>query len=223
MGAKEIRYAYNMNGSSYEVINAFPIATGTVIEKGEIVLLTAGFITAIGDADQNDPYLGMATEGHDGATAGRNVGLEILVSCSPTAVFKCKPNITTTADSGNTTTWVDAELTAVPNDTWNGGWLKLKTTTAITLPIDKLMPITDFTTSSGTFAGAYTGGVTAGDTAIMLPPYNSHAFDLDSDGTNIDFKTAGGESINIVDVDTELEEVYFMLRLHQFGNGVVAI
>jgi len=223
MGAKEIRYAYNMNGSSYEVIKAFPIATGTVIEKGEIVLLTTGFITAIGDVEQNDPYLGMATEGHDGATAGRDVGLEILVSCGPTAVFKCKPNITSTADSGNTVTWVDAEVTAVANDAYNGGWLKLKTTSAITLPIEKLMPITDFTTSTGTFAGVYTGGVTTGDTAIILPPFGSHTFDLDSDGTNINLKADGGESINIVDVDTELEEVYFMLRLHQFGNGVVAI
>jgi hypothetical protein len=42
---------------------------------------TAGTgIAAIGDSDQDDPVLGVATEPHDGATTGRQTGTEIKVS-----------------------------------------------------------------------------------------------------------------------------------------------
>lgn len=42
-------------------IQEFPIATGTVIERGEIVKFTpATGVVAIGDVDQDDPYLGVA-------------------------------------------------------------------------------------------------------------------------------------------------------------------
>jgi len=223
MGAKAIRYAYDMSGIGYEVIKAFPIATGTVVEKGEVVLFSEGKIIVAPDQDQDDPYVGCAAEGHDGSTAGRDVGTEILVNCSPTAVFKCTPNITTTADSGNTTTWVDAEAKLTADNDFNGGWLKLKTTSALTVGIDKPIAITDFTQATGTFTGVFTGGVTAGDTAIMLPPINSFGWDLNSDGTNLDIKANGGQSIKIVDVDLDTEEVFFMFRLHQFANYILTI
>jgi hypothetical protein len=91
--------------------------------------------------------------------------------------------------------------------------------------IDKPILITDFATSSGTFTGTFTGGVTAGDTAVLLPPVGSKGWNLNSDGTNIDFKSDpdDGHSIRIVDVDTDLELVYFILQLHQFGNYMTAV
>lgn len=219
-----IEFAYDLAGVMQPVRRKFPIASNTAIEKGEIVKLTAGFVTAVGDTDQDDPYLGLADEAHDGTSTGQT-GTEIMVLCSPTAVFKCKPNIVSTADSGNTTTWVDAEVGAHANDTWNGGHLKLKTTTALTVGIDKPILVTDFATTSGTFTGTFTGGVTAGDTAVLLPPVGSKGWSLNSDGTNLDFKADpdDGHSFTIVDVDLDLELVYFILRLHQFGNGPAAL
>jgi hypothetical protein len=227
MATERIQYAYDLTGVLQPVRRRFPIAANTAIEMGEVVKLSAGKVVAVGDTDQDDPYLGVAAEAHDGASEGET-GTTIMVYCSPTAVFKCKPGILSTADSGNTTTWVDAELATAANagfadDCWNGGYLKLKSTIALTVGIDKPIEITDFAVATGTFTGTFTGGVTAGDTALLLPPVGSKGWDLNADGTNLNTKANGGESIMIVDVDTDQEWVYFILRLHQFGNGPAAL
>lgn len=222
-----MEYAYDLSrGDDQPVIMEFYIASSTVIQKGEVVKLVENAVVAVGDTDQDDPYLGVAAEEHDGVTtspSSRQTGNSIKVYCSPTAVFKCRPNVISTADSGNTTTWVDAEVGAVANDTYNGGWLKLKSTTALTVGLNKAIRITDFATSSGTFTGTFTGGVTAGDTAVMLPPPGGYGWDLNSDGNNLDIKSNGGESIQIVRVDTVAEEVYWKFRLHQLANHMLAI
>lgn len=222
-------YAYDLSGCTYPVIREFDIASNTVIEKGEVVKLVAGFVVAVGDTDQDDPYLGVATEEHDGVADTMNPranGTRIKVYCSPTAVFKCKPNVISTADSGNTTTWVDGEIVAgagFADDDWNGGFLKVKSTTALTDALDKAIRVTDFAVATGTFTGTFTGGVTAADTAVMLPPVGSKGWDFNSDGTELDLKAKGGESIQIVDVDTDLELVYWKFRLHQLASYMVAI
>lgn len=225
MATERIQYAYDLTGVLQPVRRRFPIATNTAIEMGEVVKLSAGKVVAVGDTDQDDPYLGVAAEAHDGASEGET-GTTIMVYCSPTAVFKCKPGILSTADSGNTTTWTDAEISEAAgfaDDDWNGGYLKLKSTTALTVGIDKPIEITDFDASSTVFTAVLTGGVTAGDTALLLPPVGSKGWDLNADGTNLNTKAKGGESIMIVDVDTDQEWVYFILRLHQFGNGPAAL
>jgi hypothetical protein len=228
MGASKLRYAYDLGGSTVPMIRSFPIATGTVIEEGEMVKIAGGFVVAIGDADQDDPYLGIAAEAHDGATVGQT-GLTIRVYCSPTAVFKCKPNVVSTADSGNGTTWVDGELVAgagFADDVLNGGNLKLSekaVASTLTVAVGTVFPITDFAVATGTCTGVFAGSVVAGDKAIILPPVGSKGWDLNSDGTNLDLKANGGESIIIIDVDTDTEEVYLKLRLHQLSEGVVAI
>jgi hypothetical protein len=225
---KRFEYAYDLSGSQTPMIRSFPIATNTAIEIGEMVKLVEGKVVAIGDADQDDPYLGIAAEAHDGASEGQK-GLTIRVYCSPSAVFKCTPNVISTADSGNGTTWVDGELVAgagFADDVLNGGWLKLSTKAAgstLTDPIGKVYEITDFAVATGTCTGVFAGNVSAGDKAVMLPPIGSKTFDFNSDGTNLDFKAAGGESVVIVDVDTDTEEVFFKLRLHQFGDHILAI
>jgi hypothetical protein len=228
MGASKLRYAYDLGGTTVPMIRSFPIATGTVIEEGEMVKLVEGKVVAIGDVDQDDPYLGIAAEAHDGASAGQT-GLTIRVYSSPTAVFKCKPDIVSTADSGNGTTWVDGELVAgagFADDILNGGWLKLSAkavASTLTDTIGKVFPITDFAVATGTITGVFAGNVSANDKAIILPPVGSKGWDLNSDGTNLDLKANGGESIIIIDVDTDTEEVYFKLRLHQLSEGIVAI
>lgn len=229
MAAEKISYAYDLSGSDYTLEREFDIATSTVIEKGEVVKLIEGKVVAVGDTDQDDPYLGVAAEAHTGVadtTNPRSNGTRIKVKVSPTAVFKCKPGIISTADSGNGTTWVDAEVGAVVDDKYNGGYLKLTEKAAastLTDPVGTLYAVTDFATTSGTFTGVFAGNVSAGDKALILPPVGSLGWDLNSDGTNLNTKANGGESIIIVDVDPDLEYVYFMFRLHQFGNYMLAI
>jgi hypothetical protein len=226
MGANKFTYAYDLSGATVPMIRSFPIAAATAIEFGEMVKLAGGFVVAVGDQDQDDPYLGIAAESHDGST---ETGTTIRVYCSPTAVFKCKPNVVSTADSGSDTTWVDGELVAgagYADDLLNGGYLKLSEKavgSTLTDVVGKLYAITDFAVATGTCTGVFAGNVSAGDKAVILPPVGSKGWDLNSDGTNLDLKANGGESIIIVDVDTDTEVVYFKLRLHQLGDHVVAI
>lgn len=223
--ATYFEYAYDLSGCTFPVIKEFPIAAATAIEKGEIVKLSAGFVVAIGDADQDDPYLGVSCEAHDGSTSGRQSGTVIKVYCSPTAVFKVKPP-SVVADSGNTTTIVDASYGTIGNDEMNGGALKLVslgTSSTLTLAPGKVVTVTDFATSSGTFTGVFTGGTTVGDTYKLFPPVGAHSFDLNSDGTNFDFNTTGGESLMIVGNDFVNEWIFFKLRLHQLAGYPVAI
>jgi hypothetical protein len=226
MGASKLTYAYDLSGATVPMIRSFPIAAATAIEFGEMVKLAGGFVVAVGDQDQDDPYLGIAAESHNGST---ETGTTIRVYCSPTAVFKCKPNVVSTADSGNGTTWVDGELVAgagYADDLLNGGYLKLSekaVASTLTDVVGKLYAITDFAVATGTCTGIFAGNVSAGDKAVILPPVGSKGWDLNSDGTNLDLKANGGESIIIVDVDTDTEVVYFKLRLHQLGDSTVAI
>jgi hypothetical protein len=228
MGASKLTYAYDLSGATVPMIRSFPIAAATAIELGEMVKLSGGFIVAVGDQDSDDPYLGIAAEPHDGASDGQT-GLKIRVYCSPTAVYKCKPGTVSTADSGDGTTWVDGELIAAAgysDDLLNGGYLKLSEKAAastLTDGLGKVYAISDFAVATGTCTGVFAGNVAAGDKAIILPPVGSLGWDLNSDGTNLDMKANGGESIIIVDVDTETEEVYCKLRLHQFGDSTLAI
>lgn len=235
---EKISYAYDLSASGVApVIREFDIAAATVIEMGEVVKidLATGYVVAVGDVDQDDPYLGVAAEAHTGVADTMNPranGTKIKVFCSPTAVFKCKPGTISTADSGTVTNWVDGELVAgagFADDSFSGGYLKLSAKAAastLTIPVGWVGRIKDFTVAAGTVimeTGALTGAVVADDKAILFPPIGSFGWDLNSDGTNIDLKAKGGESITIVDVDTDLEYVYFRFRLHQLGGHMLAI
>lgn len=225
----KIEYAYDLAVVSAPIIKEFYIASGTAIEQGEVVKLVEGAVVAVGDTDQDDPYLGVAAEAHTGVSDIMNPranGNKIKVYCSPLAVFKCQPGILSTADSGDATTWVDGEIVAAAgfaDNDWNGGYLKVKSTAALTNGLNKAYRVSDFAVATGTFTGVFTGGVTAGDTALLFPPVGSKGWDLNSDGTMLDLKAKGGESIIIVENDLDNEWVYFMFRLHQFGNYMVAI
>lgn len=222
-----MEYAYDLSrGDDQPVVMEFYIATGTVIQKGEVVKLVENAVVAVGDVDQDDPYLGVAAEDHDGTTTSpstRQTGNSIKVWCSPSAVFKCRPNIISIATGGSGTTWVDSGITDPADDKFNGGYLKVKTTAALANAINKSIRVTDFTSATGTFTGVFTGGVTAGDTAVVLPPPGGFGWDLNADGNNLNLAANGGESIQIVRVDTVSEEVYWKFRLHQFANHMLAI
>jgi hypothetical protein len=223
------KQAFNTSNPSQQP-REFAIATGTAIEKGEIVKLSAGLVVAIGDADQDDPYLGVAAEEHDGATAGRQSGLVIKVYCHPDDVFVTTPKDAITATGGSTTTFVDSNLTAGfgTDDLLNGGYIQLVNVQNDTSLNGKKIKISDYAQASGTITLSETLPVViaSGDTAYLCPgkrAVGNYAHDLNSDGTEIDWETAGGESIIIFDVDPETFKVFVKLRLHQLGNHVAAL
>jgi hypothetical protein len=211
----------------------YAIATGTVIEKGEIVKLTAGLVVAIGDADQDDPYLGVAAEAHDGATAGRQKGLVIKVYDHPDDIFKIKPTNLITATGGSTTTFVvdgmkSGTITENVDDLFNGSKLKIIACAADSDLNGKIVSVSDWTASSGTFTIGETlsGAIASGDTAYLCPGprlMSKYHLDLISDGTDIDWDTNGGEAIQIYGSDVDAFEVYVKLRLHMLGNGPAAL
>ena len=209
-------------------ITPYYIATGTVIELGEMVKFTPGTgIVAIGDADQDDPYIGVAAEGHDGSTAGRNVGLEILIYDSPTAIFSQKCMNIITATGGSTTTFVVSGLLPQTNDLWNGGYLKIIACAADSSLNGKKIKITDSVGSTGTLTFAVqSGALASGDTAYLCPgplAITEYGWDLESDGMLIDWDTSGGEAICIESVDVLNFRCRVFFRLHQFGNGPAAL
>lgn len=221
-------YAYDLSGNKTAQIKPLPIATATAIELGEMVLLTPGTgVAAVAGTDFDDPAIGAAMEEHDGSTAGRQSGTEINVSVSPTAVYKLKPRNVITATGGSTTTFVDSNLLPATNDYFNGGYIEIVTCAADSSLIGKRVKISDYTGSGGTITLSETLSATlaSGDTAYLCPgPYaiGAYGWDLDSDGTDIDWESSGGEALQIVGVNPETFEVFVKLRLHQFGNDPAA-
>ena len=226
-----LTFAYDLVTGNTEILKPFYIPSATVIEKGEVVKFTPGVgIAAIGDQDQDDPVLGVATEAHDGATTGRQTGTEIKVSCSPTACFRVPCALVLTATGGSTTTFVDSNLKPATDDIFNGGYIKVVTCAADTdgVTIGKKIKITDYTGASGTITvGAQPYAFAAGDTVKLFPgplAVTSYSHNLTSDGTDIDFEeTAAGEAIQIIAADPINEELVIKFRLHQFGTHPKAI
>ena len=223
------RYAYDLNGCSTAIMQELPIATGTVIEKGELVKFTPGTgVVAVAGTDFDDPAIGVAAEAHDGSTAGRQVGLKIKVYTSPTAVFANTPKKALTATGGSTTTFVDSSILPATDDYFNGGSLQILTCAADSDLVGKRVAISDFTGTGGTITlgETLTAALASGDTAYLCPgPYaiSAYGWDTDANGTEIDFESSGGEALQIVDVDPDTFTVFVKLRLHQLGNGPAAL
>jgi|GEM_PF-1579456 len=221
------KFAYD-DASPTEILKPFPIATGTVIEKGEIVLATPAVgIAAVAGTDFDDPAMGVASERHNGVSAGREVGVEIKVSCSPTAVFALRTTNIITATGGSATTFVVAGLLPTTDNLWIGGRLEVVTCAADPSLAGAMIPITDSTGSGGTITFAtQTAAFASGDTAYLHPgplAIGSYGWDLTSDGTDVDWDTSGGEVLQLVDAQPELKLSFWKLRLHQFGTGAGAL
>jgi hypothetical protein len=214
-----------------EILQPFYIPTGTAIEKGEVVKFTAGTgIAAVGDSDQDDPVLGVATEPHDGATTGRQTGTEIKVSCSPTACFKVPSSKVITATGGSATTFVDSNLRPASDDIFNGGYIQVVTCAADTASstVGKMIKITDYTGSGGTITFATQPyAFASGDTVRLWPgplAVTTYSHNLTSDGTDIDWEqTAAGEALQIVDADPINKHLVIKFRLHKFAGGPAAL
>jgi hypothetical protein len=228
-----LKWAYNRSKKSGQS-RKYKIATTTAIEMGEVVKLVNGLVVAVGDTDQDDPYLGVAAEPHDGATAGRQSGTEILVFDHPDDVFALKPTQVITASGGSTTTFVVDNLktgTMASNydDMFNGGYLKLVSVAADSSLNGKLVKISDFNATNGTITLSETlaAAIAASDTAYLCPgnqAIGTKHWNLDSNGIDINWEDASaGECLRIDDVAPETFTVFVNLRLHQNANEPVAI
>jgi len=222
------KWAYDQNGAKVPFMQEMYIATGTAIELGEVVLTTPGVgIAAVAGTDFDDPAVGIAAEAHDGATAGRQVGTAIKVLTSPSAIFAIKPRVAITATGGSTTTFVDSNLLPATDDYFNDGYIEILTCAADSSLIGRRVKISDYTGSGGTITldETLSGALASGDTAYLCPgPLAVGAFgwDLDSDGTDIDWESSGGQALQIINVDPATFTVFCKLRLHQFGNDAAA-
>lgn len=170
-------------------------------------------------------------EAHDGSTSGRQSGTEILVYTDPDIVYKIVPKTLSTATSGDATSWIDSSLTAA-DDVFNGGHIVIVSTNSTAgFSVGDILNITDFANAGGDCTVTGAGGtIAAGMTGYIYPGTRSvtcHAFDLDSDGTNIDLDTAGGEALEFVNTSWDASKkegtIYCKIRLHQHGNSTVAI
>lgn len=224
------KWAKDLSGAKVPEIMELPIAAGTAIEYGEVVKFTVAVgVVAIGDADQDDPYLGVAMEAHDGSTAGRQSGTLIKVSVSPTAVYELQTTGVITATGGSTTTFVDSNILPATDNIFNGGYLEVITCAADTdgAMIGKMIKITDFTGSGGTITVATQPHAFASGDTVRLHPgtlaIGSFGWDLNSDGTDINYESSGGESLQLVGADAVIKKAFYKLRLHQFGNGPAAL
>jgi hypothetical protein len=217
------KWAYDLSGNKTPQIKEMVIPMATAIELGEMVLNTPGTgIAVVAGTDFDDPALGAAMQEH-----AANSGTNIKVSVSPTAVYSLKPRNVITATGGSTTTFVVAGLLPQTDDLWNGGYIQVVTCAADPTMIGKLIKITDCTGATGTLTFATQGAAFAsGDTAYLCPgplAIGSFGWDLDANGTEVDWDTSGGEALVLVDVDPDTFTTYWMLRLHQFGNGPAAL
>ena len=57
---------------------------------------------------------------------------------------------------------------------------------------------------------------------LMRAAAEEYGWDLNSDGTDIDYTSSGGEALVLIDADPANKLAYFKARLHQFGNDAAA-
>ena len=206
-------------------VKEFYIATDTAIEKGEIVLQTPGTgIAAVAGTEFNDPMLGVSLQEHDGSSDGQT-GTTLKVACNPNEIFALKSSEAQTLTGGSTTTAVISGLLPQTDDLWIGGYIEV-VSSANGLDKGDLIPITDSTGSSGTLTiPTQSAAFASGDTIIIHPgklAIGEYGWDLNSDGTDIDYTSNGGEGLVLVDTDAKNRLAFFKPRLHQFGNDAAA-
>jgi len=211
--AEKFSYSFDLSGTDRPTIVSLPIATGTVIERGERVALSAGFIVAAADTALS---IGFSADPHDGSSDGQK-GVMIRVYASPGAVMECIPAELIVADASSTTNsfLAAAELGSLANDVLIGGHLKMVSSTNLT--DGEVIAITDSVTSTGEVVTAGGEVFAVADTAIVFPPVGSVVVGMDSDGTNLELEEAGTE-LRVVAVDFVSEKVYVMNIGHQFAT-----
>ena len=179
---------------------------------------------------QDDPIRGVASESHDGSTAdfiGRQTGTKIFVYDDPNDIFELTSTEAQTLTGGSTTTAVISGLLPQTDNLWIEGYVEIVTCAADSDLIGRMVKISDSTGATGTLtlAETLTAALASGDTIRIHPgryAIGEYGWDLNSDGTDIDYTSSGGEALQLVDVDPEKKKTFWQLRLHQKGNDAAA-
>jgi hypothetical protein len=222
------KFAYNTSNRVGQP-RKHPIATGTNIPMGASVIKTNGLVVLNSDGDSDIPVLGISAEKHDGSTAGRQAGTEILIYDDPNDVFSLIPRTAITATGGSTTTFVDSNLKFAVDDQLNGGYIEVVTCAADSSQVGRKIKITDYTASGGTITLGETLPVAfaAGDTAYLCPgriSIGAYFTDMATSGLDVNWEdTDAGETLQIHDVDPETFRVFFKARLHLNASYPVGI
>lgn len=213
-----LEYSHDLANAT-PLIQYFDIADATAVSKGEAVRFTDGYIVA-GGADYTTPYLGVTTE----AKAANDGKTRIGVYCSPTAVFKVDPIVTTVSATPSATVWTDSVvLLNSTADIANGGKLKIKGKAAAatgTFVVGKVIPVVDSATNTLTGAAAsFPGNTTVGDSAYFFPAINKLGPTLSAtNALSINWAATSGTAIRTIDHDLVNNKVFIQLKLHSFAN-----
>lgn len=212
--SEKFRYKYDLSGTDRPTIISLPIASATVIERGERVKLVSAKIVSASDTEA---CIGISADPHDGSSEGQD-GTTIRVYASPTAIYACRPAYLAVADAGSgSNSFIDATLVAHSDDAFNGG--HLKAVACDNVATDTIIEITDFNGTTGEITVASGDTFATDDTATLFPPVGSTVMGVDSDGTNLALDEIGTALI-VVKVDLDLEIVYVMSLKHQFAGSL---
>jgi hypothetical protein len=221
-------YPDRVEGGGEIVATPYWIESATAIKRGQFVLITPGVgVADLADQDQDDPILGVAAEDHNGTTAGRQSGNEILIYDDPNIIFEWVGKHLSTTTSGDATSWIDSSLVAGANDLFNGGIIVIVSTNNIAgFNVGDVLRITDYVSAQGDCTVTGAGGtIASGMTGYVFPGpkiVGHYGFDLDSGHDDLDLDTSGGESIIIREVKEDMinkrMRIFVKLRLHQMGN-----
>lgn len=209
------------------------IVAATAITKGQMVLLTTGIgVADLADQDQDDPIYGVSAEAHDGSTAGRQSGTEILIYDDPNIIFEWIGDHLSTTTSGDGTSWIDSSLALGANDLLNGGFIKIVDANSVAgFSAGDILEITDYVTSGGDVTVTGAGGtIASGMTGYVYPgkQIEGHfGLSLDSGHDDLDLDTSSGQSIQIYEVKRDTANargrIFVKLRIHGFGSATAAI
>ena len=225
------KFAYN-SANRVSPPKKYLIGATTVVKKGALVKFVIGSgVEELGGtlaAAMTSPILGVAAAGHDGVTDdGVNKATLIEVYSDPNDVFELRSTYAITADSGSTSTFVEANTgDGDVTDLFKNGYLEVVTCAADSTMVGEMIKITGYTHSSGSFAFATQRAAFAvGDTARLHPGKNAVGFyksDASSDSMDIAY-LAGDEDgllMLIVDAEPESKKCFYKIRLNQLGGAV---
>lgn len=148
---------------------------------------------------------------------------------NPMQVFATYPKTLITATGGSTTTFVDSNIGPAVDDRWIGGKLWIVAHAGESGYNGTKHNITDFAQASGTITIGTTlsSALASGDTAYICPGpiwmRGEYSFDLESNGRDIDWETAGGEALFIEQGEPDSFIVKVRFRLHLNATGISAL
>lgn len=211
----------NLDGGVTQSVRTYDIASNTVIQKGQVVALSAGKVVAA-VAAQTGAVLGIAAESHSGAADAINPranGTEILVYDSPIAVYQCQaPQVAATG--GSATTFVSTALAAFADDDFIGGFIRLVSKgdeSTNTDAIGQVRAITDSAGSSKTLTVESGGTICAGDVYEIYPPIGFQKGNLDANGQALVLSATCALALKVVQNHRD-GHIGLMAALHSLAN-----